>query len=107
MGYYTSYSLQIEDATEQQLQDIHAYLVNDESFEALDRSVMSNRYGEADTAKWYEHDEDMGLLARQFPQCLFLLSGEGEESGDLWIKYYRGDKMQEAGACISYDPPTI
>lgn len=58
--------------------------------------------GNADSCKWYDHDDDMRWLSNKFPTVLFTLKGEGEESGDLWVKYYKGGKCQEARAEITF-----
>lgn len=58
--------------------------------------------GGADQCKWYDHDVDMKWLSEKFPRVLFTLKGEGEESGDIWIKYYKGGKCQECRAEIVF-----
>jgi hypothetical protein len=66
--------------------------------------------GECDTMKWYGHSEDMRKLSCEFPTALFTLSGEGEESGDIWRKYYKGGKCQIAQAEIKmadFDPEKL
>ena len=48
--------------------------------------------------KWYDHEEHMIQLSKEFPYVLFTLKGEGEESGDIWrAKVQNGDyKVQKA-----------
>lgn len=58
-----------------------------------------------DSCKWYDHEKDMKALSVQFPAYAFFLSGEGEEAGDLWKKYFFRGKMQVAKAKITYDNP--
>jgi len=48
-----------------------------------------------DTIKWYEHDEDMIRLSKQYPDYVFQLDGDGEESDDFWRTYYKNGKKQE------------
>jgi len=51
-----------------------------------------------DSCKWYEHDKDMRKVSQKYPNTIFILEGEGEESADIWKKYYLGGKCQEARA---------
>jgi hypothetical protein len=69
---------------------------------ALERSGKSR-----ESCSWYDHEEDMKALAAHFPDILFALEGEGEESGDLWKKYFLGDQMQVCRAIITYDECTL
>lgn len=108
MGYDTNYSLylyneeqnplwesapEIEDKIIQRLKDLQIITY------ALDVDL-----GSSDRVKWYEHEDDMIALSKEFPEVIFCLHGEGEESGDLWSKYFKNGKMQECRAKIIYDP---
>jgi hypothetical protein len=45
----------------------------------------------SDSMKWYDSNSDMAILSEQYPGWLFVLKGEGEDSGDIWRLYaYRG-----------------
>lgn len=55
------------------------------------------------STKWYEHNENMLDISKEYPEWLFILSGAGEENGDLWKKYYLNGKVQVAKAIINYD----
>jgi hypothetical protein len=54
---------------------------------------------------WYAHEEHMKKLSNKYPNVLFILDGEGEESGDIWRKYFRAGKMFRADAVISFAAP--
>jgi hypothetical protein len=58
--------------------------------------------GDNESCKWYNHDDDMITLSKQFPTVLFILKGEGEESGDLWIAYYQDGKYYRDNAKIVF-----
>lgn len=51
-----------------------------------------------DSCKWYEHDKHMRDISRMYPETIFILEGEGQESGDIWKKYYLNGKCQVAKA---------
>lgn len=57
----------------------------------------------AEECKWYEHVEDMKKLSILFPTVLFTLKGIGEETGDMWVKYFLDGKVQIANARIEFD----
>lgn len=56
-----------------------------------------------ESVKWYEHEEDMLNLSIQFPNVIFILKGEGEEAGDIWYKYFKDGKLQQAPGKITFD----
>ena len=70
------------------------------------QKVVSDKIGynpfEEET-KWYNHENDMREISKQFPDIIFQLNGEGEESGDIWVKYFVNGKMQTASAKITFD----
>lgn len=53
--------------------------------------------------KWYHHEIDMAAVSHTFPDVLFTLSGEGEESGDIWKKYFLNGMVQLTEASIVFD----
>ncbi len=42
-------------------------------------------------------------ISKEYPDALFILKGEGEENGDIWTKYYRAGKCQEAKTVIQVE----
>ncbi len=61
---------------------------------------------EGDSQQWNEHN-DMIALSKAFPDYVFELSGEGEEAGDVWTKWFCRGKHQGGKAEIvlpKFDP---
>jgi len=93
VGYYTAYSVEIVPESESARQAIE------------DDLQLSYAIGESrDSCKWYDHEVQMRDFSREFPDHLFELNGEGEESYDIWRKYFKNGKMQSAPAIITFDP---
>lgn len=62
------------------------------------------------SCKWYDNEDDMRNVSKKHPGVLFTLSGEGEEAGDIWRKYFRDGKMQQVDAIWafeSFDPDKL
>jgi hypothetical protein len=98
MGYYTTFSLEVENAPNDV--DIIAVLRDweEDAMYALDESGNTS-----ESLKWYDHVVDMRAFSGQWPDVLFILNGEGEESGDIWRKYFKNGKVQMAKAKITFD----
>lgn len=92
MGYTTKFTLHVEDDSQdwEELVGKHSEYESTWIFE--------------DEVKWYSHEEDMRSFSKLHPTILFQLSGEGEDSGDIWTEYYLNGKMQRCEAKITYDP---
>lgn len=84
MGYLTYYRLEWDDKNFQIPAD----------FEGLNYAFDEEGYS-LESVKWYSHEQDMRNLSKVYPDILFTLSGEGEESGDLWEAYFKAGKMQK------------
>lgn len=91
MGYYTKYELEV---------DGDDYL--------LHAKAIANESGYcdpfADECKWYDHEANLLKYSKKHPTLTFRLSGEGEEIGDIWVKWFRNGQMQSWRAEIN--PPT-
>lgn len=91
MGYNTQYSLKVTP----EIEEVRVAVQDDEDL------AWAFERGEA--CKWYDHEHDMIAFSKRFPDVLFELSGEGEEGGDLWRKYFKNGKVQRCPAIITYD----
>lgn len=95
MGYYTKYSLSLENDDDNSAQ---------EYIDSLD-SIINNIYMQGvQPYKWYEYRKDMLKLSRLFPNVTFILEGKGEEDGDLWKEYFKDNKNIRHNCRITYPP---
>lgn len=126
MGYYTYHTLSVYDnvdnacyggapyRNEERIKEIAMALASNDYFgHCEDDSWMqyiTNSYDplnavvSGDSIKWYDHDEDMLKLSRQYPDLYFCLTGEGEERDDNWEALYHNGKMQEIRAELVWPP---
>lgn len=58
----------------------------------------------SEPGKWYDHEADLLALSREHPHIIFTLEGEGEESGDIWKKYFCAGKIQVEKASVQIAP---
>lgn len=104
MGYYTKYELNASDQTGKgrTLDFLQVAKKDNDYFDSLYRS--GGDFGES--WKWYDHESDVAEVTKlpQFKDWLIELRGEGEEAGDLWIKYFKNGKVQVCRAEIVYPP---
>jgi hypothetical protein len=90
MGHYTAYKLEMRPENK----DLYRQICRE--WTEFDYALGCGQ------AKWYEHEEDMLAISRKHPETLFILSGEGEEGGNLWKKYFQKGLIQSAYAQIVY-----
>lgn len=99
MGYYTNYTLTVEEYDPAKIDAMEKIIIDEWG---LGRDCECQWY--VWETKWYEHDKDMLALSQQFPDNVFDLYGEGENSEDMWHTYYKNGKKQHCPARIEYDP---
>jgi hypothetical protein len=73
-----------------------------ESVEDAGYAFNDEGHSEGDLT-WYENVKEMAEFSKKYPDVLFFLEGEGEESTDLWEKYFLDGKVQLCPAKIEYD----
>ena len=110
MGYYTTFKMRTLNQVDLSLsilkemdKDIFYGLNIDRELKTHDNFELGVDIGSTDEVKWYDHEDDVKELSKKFPNSIFELTGEGEESVDLWVKYFKDGKMQVCGAKIVYD----
>lgn len=71
------------------------------------RYAMTRNGSPSEECKWYNHEDELKNFSKKYPAYVFTLKGEGEESGDIWVKYFLNGKQQTANAKIIFDPLDI
>ena len=121
MGYYTRFSIEIRTAiTKAEAKEIarainHAFapLVKSEEnwIFSLDDYLCANVEDDEkatwdimpyDELKWYDWEEDMKAIAKEYPEIEFRVEGSGEDRDDWWVALLKGDRYQ-----IKYVEPPI
>lgn len=87
MGYYTSYDI---SGNSEEIQ------------EAINQKSGYGRVDE-DSIKWYNCEKDMRDVSIAFPNIVLTVSGEGEESGDIWKGYFKNGKGFISKAKLSFE----
>lgn len=124
MGYYTNYSIRVVPKERgYHFSDGYFNLLDNEDFEdmsyqmgealhEINPNYFSNGYCLQDqidneAMRWYDYAEDMTTLSKKFPEYLFVLSGDGEDQGDIWFAYFLNGKSQLAMAEITFEDCTL
>lgn len=87
MGYSTRYNLTILEGGVEMINEFRR--TNRNATYALDEEGSCN-----DDCKWYDHEKDLKDFSINHPNALFLLEGQGEESGDEWKLYVQNGHSQ-------------
>lgn len=112
MGYYTDYDLvayyyRNDPCCSQVITgNLHGDLLNAVEKEVEQMHILDKGYEKARwyvNAKWYEYESDMCLLSSRFPDVMFELSGQGENTEDMWISYFYQGKTQHCPAIITFE----
>lgn len=111
MGYYTAFKLEIFEGEQEEIDLFQKKTVTwspeiEEAYKGhggYDYAVDEN--GECiDQVKWYDYRDDMLKHSKKYPCLVFKLSGEGEDSGDIWCEYFQNGKFIRY-VMPKWDPP--
>jgi hypothetical protein len=70
------------------------------------RTAIAEGYGDPfdDACKWYDHESDMRRVSADMRDVLFIVTGDGEDTGDQWILYaLNGELVKHKRP--EWDPP--
>jgi hypothetical protein len=87
-------SLEVPDDVNYQESDIYAAIREETELDILE-------YGDL-YEKWYEHEDDLRKISKKFPESIIKLYGYGDNTDDIWAKYFQNGKMQSDSTQIVY-----
>lgn len=102
MGYFTTFAVTAqENGKEIDFSDSmkHELAKITQEIDSTDIDELAEGYF---NSKWYSYDSDVKLLSEKFPNIVFTVEGQGEDSDDLWKHYFFNGKSQFAKAQIVY-----
>ena len=105
MGYYTEYKLKLSEHKTEPGKTVDLDYVMYQFRKECEgaRCSLTEDGRSSGSTKWYDSTEDLKAFSKKYPTVLFELSGEGEESGDIWMEYFLNGKSQRCGAIITYE----
>lgn len=89
MGYYTRHELEIKENRSKYTYDevFKMTVVKLTELDVIDYALDEDLEC-IQEVKWYNHKEHMAQLSTHIRDVLYVLSGEGEENGDMWKEYW-------------------
>lgn len=94
MSYYTLYSFSHINGPKEQ----YNKMLKDVADTLEDKNVTET---ESIYAKWYNYDEDIRKLSKKYPDITFCVSGDGEDSEDLWQEFWHAGEVFQEGVEFS------
>lgn len=94
MGYRTDFELDTVEALDEDTRLMIDGYLNQRNIPVI---LYGQWYG-----KWYQWEQDISVLAQQFPEATFVLYGNGEEDGDIWRAFFKGDQVEVQDGEITY-----
>lgn len=88
MGYYTGFEFEViltGDKSDPGAADAmlkHFRQEYDEAGDCLDANGDTRN-----SSKWYDAISDLRKFSTNYPHTVFVLTGKGEEAGDIWVAY--------------------
>lgn len=115
MGYYTDYSITVENIRNEDEFILISHHLKERSgyeFEMSELPPLSDEETiiaefRLQEAKFYEYKEVFMFLSKKYPHVLFDVYGEGEESGDVWKHRFFGGADERLQAKFTFPDFTL
>lgn len=108
MGYYTTFKMGVESSKNNDASSLNQFQYDVDSeyeFGSYELQLDWLIHGDCDSLKWYDYNLDMCELSKRYPNLLLWLTGEGEESGDIWKSWYRNGKSVQVRPQMDFPIP--
>lgn len=99
MGYYTKFVVETDSPTQEYTDQIIQEIAETGGFT---EDYLRREY--CDSMKWYNYVEHVLKVSRNHRTTLIKVFGEGEESGDIWVHYFRNGLHTKKEANIIFPP---
>lgn len=113
MGYYTQFSLHAQHKDGSDITPNEAAAIYEEIrsvtgiswyfSQPIETVEDINQFLGYERLKWYDCSADMTKISKKFPDIIFLITGNGEEDGDIWRHYFTNGNNYWFKARISFD----
>lgn len=104
MGYYTDFRLSVEGSGpvyDKLMREKDKIVFSQGDYDWNLGKWLAEYYTES--CKWYDWQKDMESLSADWPNVLFILEGDGENTGDLWKAWFRNGKSHKLEAKIVFE----
>lgn len=110
MGYYTRFDIKIyeliynKDNIPYKFREVlggDLGLIQDFFYEEISGTYsLEDMMNGGESYKWYNQESNMRTVSKKFPDFMFIIKGEGEDSGDIWKTYWVNGECQHETAKI-------
>ena len=107
MSYQTTYHLNydaelptIDELAAKLAETVRPHIVSESERGEATQAWIDILQGEPTT--WYSHQTDLAAITPNWPDQLFVLTGEGEEFPDFWKEYHRNGKVTALQGEVTY-----
>ena len=107
IGYYTYYHLSAHGDSDEKIKTASNRLAELMDYGVPEESPYPNSpfyWLNYDSLKWYDWENDMYKLSKEFPTIVFTLYGEGEDHDDTCRAFFKNGTVVFQKARIYYDP---
>lgn len=107
MGYRTDFRLDVCKYAKDKLEELDL----DEQVEVISKLRSENEnalhaFNEEgcfeNEMSWYDYDKEMAEFSKKYPDYIFVLWGDGQNSDDKWVHYFHNGLSQFERAKIEY-----